>query len=341
MRRSRGVTIEDVARAAGVSRQTVSNVFNAPYRLKPETLQRVSALIEEMGYRPDQSARSLKSGTKRIIAYLTPAADDPANPNPVMSGFLEAMVTVSGEAGYKVLLVRPRPDQSREQAMDEVIASRTVDGFVLADVLHNDGRVAHLSDVGFPFVGFGRTAPGEPQTWVDVDTVQAMIDLVGLLASKGHRRVAFLGLESERPWVGHRHEGFQAGVRRFGLDTSPALEVVSPARDPDSVTETLRPLLTARARPSAVVAAGDWLAMGAYAAARAEGLSVGSDLAISGFNDLPVTAFLQPALTTVRHPLPEIANALVTRLLQVIGGGQPPPAGLLLPGTLVVRDSTG
>ncbi|WP_327583479.1 LacI family transcriptional regulator [Nonomuraea sp. NBC_00507] len=334
--RTRGVTIEDVARAAGVSRQTISNALNAPYRLKAETLERVSAVIEELGYRPDQSARSLKSGTRRIIGYPTPV-DDPANPNPLMGGFLEAVVAASGEVGYRILLVRPQPGQSQEQALDELIAARTVDGFLLSDILRDDPRVAHLAGAGFPFAAFGRTAPKQPQSWVDVDSVQAVIELVGMVAARGHRRVAFLASSSGQPWMDDRRDGFLAGVRRHGL----AGQVYSPGDDPDEIVAATRELLAGRNRPTAIVAGGDWLALGLYTAARAEGLEIGKDLAVAAFDDLPITGFLQPALTTVRLPLRRIAEALISRLLQIIEDGVTPQAGLLLPGELVIRPSLG
>ncbi|MDF2710787.1 MAG: LacI family transcription regulator [Nonomuraea muscovyensis] len=335
--RERGVTIEDVARAAGVSRQTISNALNAPHRLKAETLERVSAIIEKLGYRPDQSARSLKSGTRRIIAYPTPV-DDPANPNPLMGGFLEAVVAASGEAGYRILLVRPRPGQSQEQALDELIAARTVDGFLLSDILRDDPRVAHLTSTGFPFAAFGRTLPDQPQSWVDVDSVQAVIDLVGLVAARGHRRVAFLASTSGQPWMDDRRDGFLAGVRRHGL----AGQVYSvPGDDPGEIVTATRDQLAGRNRPTAIIASGDWLALGVYTAARAQGLEIGRDLAVVAFDDLPITAFLQPALTTVRLPLRRIAGALISRLLQIIEDGVTPQAGLMLPGEPVIRPSLG
>ncbi|MFI7442101.1 LacI family DNA-binding transcriptional regulator [Nonomuraea indica] len=335
--RERGVTIEDVARAAGVSRQTISNALNAPHRLKAETLERVSAVIDKLGYRPDQSARSLKSGTRRIIAYPTPV-DDPANPNPLMGGFLEAVVAASGEAGYRILLVRPRPGQSQEQALDELIAARTVDGFLLSDILRDDPRVAHLTSTGFPFAAFGRTLPDQPQSWVDVDSVQAVIDLVGLVAARGHRQVAFLASTSGQPWMDDRRDGFLAGVRRHGL----AGQVYSvPGDDPGEIVTATRDRLAGRNRPTAIIAGGDWLALGVYTAARAQGLEIGRDLAVAAFDDLPITAFLQPALTTVRLPLRRIAEALIGRLLQIIEDGVTPQAGLMLPGELVIRPSLG
>ncbi|WP_214411642.1 LacI family DNA-binding transcriptional regulator [Sphaerisporangium fuscum] len=331
--RPRGVSIEDVARAAGVSRQTVSNALNAPHRLRAETLERVTALIEEMGYRPDQSARSLRSGTRRVIAYTTPETD-PANPNALMSGFLEALVTASGEAGYRILLVRPRAGQGQAQALEEVIAARIADAFLLSDVLRDDPRVDYLARERFPFVVFGRTAPGVPQAWVDVDSVQAMIDLVGLLAARGHRRLAFLGMSADIPWLTHRMEGFRAGVRRHRLTGREAV-----VDDPEQVMAVAQGLLSRRPRPTALVMVDDWLAPGVYAAAQAEGLTIGEDLAVTGFNDMPYTTLLQPPLTTVRLPLRRIADALVSRLLQIVEDGAAPEAGLLIPAEPVLRQS--
>ncbi|MEV6040873.1 LacI family DNA-binding transcriptional regulator [Nonomuraea sp. NPDC052116] len=327
------MSIEDVARAAGVSRQTVSNALRAPHRLRAETLDRVTALIEEMGYRPDQSASSLRSGTRRVLAYTTPETD-PANPNALMSGFLEALVSAAGATGYRILLVRPRPGQEVVRALEEVIAARTADAFLLSDVVEGDPRVSFLSETGFPFAVFGRTGPELPQAWVDVDSAQAMIDVVGLLSERGHRRLAFLGMSAELPWLRHRTEGFRTGVRRFKLVAHEAT-----ADEPEEAVDVARTLLRRQPRPSALVLVDDWLAPSAYAAAQAEGLAVGVDLAITGFNDMPYARLLQPPLTTVRLPLRRLADALVSRLLQLIEEQVAPEAGLLLPAEPIVRAS--
>ena len=151
-------TIEEVARAAGVSRQTVSNALNAPRRVREATLTRVMDAIEQLGYQPDSSARSLRTGERRAIGYLTPA-DDPFDPNPLMGGFLEALVDAAGAEGFRVLLFRPAPGARDARAvLDEVIAARQVDGFVLSDVLEDDARVGHVARAGVPFVTFGRVA---------------------------------------------------------------------------------------------------------------------------------------------------------------------------------------
>ncbi|NUR30623.1 MAG: LacI family DNA-binding transcriptional regulator, partial [Catenulispora sp.] len=182
-------TIEEVARAAGVSRQTVSNALNAPQRVRDATLARVMDAIEQLGYQPDSSARSLRTGERRALGYLAPA-DDPFDPNPLMGGFLEALVDAAGAEGFRVLLFRPAPGARDARAvLDEVIAARQVDGFVLSDVLEGDARVEHVARAGVPFVTFGRLSP----SWVDVDNAAAVEAVVELLAALGHRQMVYLG----------------------------------------------------------------------------------------------------------------------------------------------------
>ncbi|MEU8515719.1 LacI family DNA-binding transcriptional regulator [Kitasatospora sp. NPDC048722] len=331
-------TIEEVARAAGVSRQTVSNALNAPHRVRPDTLERVTAAIRELGYQPDQSARSLRSGARRTIGYLSPV-DDPFDPNPLMAGFLEALVDAAGAQGLRVLLFRPAPGTSDAPgagdalaAIDALVAARQVDGLVLADVLRDDPRIAHVARVGVPFTTFGRTGPGEPQHWVDIGNGPAMAAVVRHLAERGHRRLGYLGGPEDLPWMAERRAGFLAEVRRLGLTAEVAA---------GSDVAALRGLLHRPDRPTAVAAASDLLALDVYEAVRAGGLTVGREVAVTGFHDTPLCRHLHPALTSVRLPLRAIAAALVERLLGQVRGDRAPGAGLELPTELVVRASSG
>ncbi|MER8184989.1 LacI family DNA-binding transcriptional regulator [Kitasatospora sp. NPDC094015] len=337
---ARQVTIEDVARAAGVSRQTVSNALNAPQRLRASTLARVTAAIDELGYQPDQSARSLRTGTRKVIGYPAPA-DNPADPNPLMGGFLQALVTAADAVGHRVLLFRSDPGQGAAavaRSFHGLIAGRQVDGFVLSDVVHDDPRVDVLTEAGFPFAAFGRTAPGRPQNWVDIDSTAATAALVDLLVGQGHRRICYLNSAASLPWLADRRAGFLravAGVPDGGF------EVGVPDDDPAALTRAVRRLLTGPDRPTALVCASDWLALTAYQAVRAAGLVVGDDVAVTGFNDIPLCTLLQPALTSVRLPLAAIAHHLVDRLITAVEDPAAAPAsGLLLPAEPVLRGSS-
>ncbi|MFH9349982.1 LacI family DNA-binding transcriptional regulator [Kitasatospora sp. NPDC017646] len=330
-------TIEEVARAAGVSRQTVSNALNAPHRVRPETLERVTTTIRELGYQPDQSARSLRSGARRTIGYLAPV-DDPYDPNPLMAGFLEALVDAAGEQGWRVLLFRPlRGAADPAAAIDELVAARQVDGLVLADVLAADARVDHVARLGVPFVTFGRTGPAQPQHWVDIANDAAMAAVVRHLAALGHRRIGYLGASEDLPWMAARRAGFLAEARRLGLSAG---SVTVTAARPEAAA--VRELLRGPERPTAVAAGSDLLALDVYEAVRAEGLAVGpGGVVVTGFHDTPLCRHLHPALTSVRLPLGAIAAALVGRLLDQVRGATPPPTGVELLTELVVRGSSG
>ncbi|MFI6447416.1 LacI family DNA-binding transcriptional regulator [Kitasatospora sp. NPDC050543] len=338
---ARQVTIEDVARAAGVSRQTVSNALNAPHRLRATTLARVTTAIDELGYQPDQSARSLRTGTRRVIGYPAPA-DDPANPNPLMGGFLEALVTAADAVGHRILLFRSDPRQGSAavaKALGGLIAARQVDGFILSDVVHDDPRVDSLADAGFPFTAFGRTAPGRPQTWVDIDSTTAMTGLVRTLLDQGHRRICYLNSAAPLPWLADRRAGF---LNAATAAPDGCFEVSVPADDPAALSRAVERLLTGPDRPTALVCANDWLALTAYEAVRTTGLAVGTDIAVTGFNDIPLCTLLQPGLISVRLPLATIADALVDRLLRAAEDpAEAPGSGLLLPAEPIWRASTG
>ncbi|MEU4117915.1 LacI family DNA-binding transcriptional regulator [Kitasatospora sp. NPDC028055] len=336
-------TIEEVARAAGVSRQTVSNVLNAPHRVRAETLARVSTAIRELGYQPDQSARSLRSGARRTIGYLAPV-DDPLDPNPLMAGFLEALVDAAGERGQRVLLFRPAPPEADPvAAIDELVAARQVDGLVLADVLTEDRRIAHVAGLGVPFVSFGRTGPGEPQHWADIANDAAMAAVVRHLAAQGHRRIGYLGAAEELPWMAARRAGFLAETRRLGLSAVTTTGPAAGAEPAPTVgpVAAVRELLRGPDRPTAVAAGSDLLALDAYEAIRAEGLAVGpAGVAVTGFYDSPLCRHLHPPLTSVRLPLRALAAGLVVRLLDQVHGEAAPTGGLELPTELVVRASS-
>lgn len=337
---ARQVTIEDVARAAGVSRQTVSNALNAPHRLRAATLARVTAAIDELGYQPDQSARSLRTGTRKVIGYPAPA-DNPADPNPLMGGFLQALVSAADAVGHRVLLFRSDPSQGSRtvaRAFHSLIAARQLDGFVLSDVVHDDPRVDVLAEAGFPFAAFGRTAPGRPQNWVDIDSAAATADLVRLLLDQGHRRICYLNSAASLPWLADRRAGF---LQAATAAPDGGFEVSVPDDDPAALSRAVQRLLGGPDRPTALLCSSDWLAVTAYQAVRAAGLAVGTDVAVTGFNDIPLCTLLQPALTSVRLPLATIAHALVDRLVTTVENPEAAPTtGLLLPADLVVRAST-
>lgn len=149
-------TLDSVATVAGVSRQTVSNVINAPERVAAETLGRVRTAIEDLGYRPNRIARSLRTRASRQIGYcVTPLP--PGTLNPVLDRFLHAITTSAAERGFHVLLFTAPSGSAGLERYAELLAQQAVDGFVLTDTVVGDRRQGWLTERGVPFVAFGRT----------------------------------------------------------------------------------------------------------------------------------------------------------------------------------------
>jgi DNA-binding LacI/PurR family transcriptional regulator len=330
-------TVDDVARAAGVSRQTVSNALNAPARLRPETLQRVLVVVGELGYRPNRAARSLRRRESRLVGlHIRPPQPDQAGS--VLDRFLHALAEHSARSGYHVL---PFATGDAEEicAFNELLGTTAVDAFVLTDTHRADGRVRWLLCRDAPFVAFGRPwDDGPPHAWVDVDGAAGIAMVVDHLVRRGHRRIGYIGWGEASELGNDRRSGWVTAGRRHGLDNAD-LEIRSVDRIADGADGASH-LMDRDDPPTALVCASDTLAMGALRALDIRGMGPGRDVAVTGFDDTPTAAALPVGLTSVRQPLEDVAAAIVKRLDAVLSGADVSDNGELLTPTLVVRGTS-
>jgi DNA-binding LacI/PurR family transcriptional regulator len=327
----RRATIDDVARAAGVSRQTVSNVVRGRGRLASATRDRVVAAIEQLGYKPHTGAASLRSGRTHRIAYPIPDAE--LHPgNVIMLEFLQFLVAAARERKHQVLVIGSYG--SGLEAIEDLVWTKSVDGFVLATMTDDDPRVALLAERQVPFVCFGRTSPAMPQHWVDIDNSAAIGDVTARVLARGHTSVAYLGYIPQGEWDVEREAGYQGAMTAAGLPVTVIRTGTAPAEVDATVAELLRP----PDRPTAVITGSDVLAAVCYAGATRTGLRIGVDLAVTGFDGSTVARILTPALTTVAMPLAEVAGRLVDRIVSAVGG-VPDERGEVLETTLIWGES--
>jgi DNA-binding LacI/PurR family transcriptional regulator len=327
------VTIATVARHARVSRQTVSNVINAPHLVREETRARVQAAIEELGYRVSQAARQMRTGRSRLIAARIEPARDGINGS-VFDRFLHGLTEAAALDGYRVVLYTAEDDAGEIAAYDELLASHDLDAFVLTSTHHGDPRTSWLAERDVPFVTFGRPwgdrfgdrPPGHP--WVDVDGRAGTAEATAHLLAAGHRRVGFLGWP-RCPGVGDdRRAGWEqtliaAGIDPTGLETSTEDQVADGVR-------AARQLLARPDPPTALVCVSDSLALGAMQGA--------PGVPVIGFDDTPVAHAV--GLTSVSQPLSEAAAECMRLLVDLLdrpGAHQPTP--VLLRPRLVIRSS--
>ncbi|MER7456077.1 substrate-binding domain-containing protein [Micromonospora sp. NPDC126480] len=317
-----------MAQRARVSRQTVSNVLNAPHIVREETRLRVQEAIAALGYRANQAARQMRTGRSRLIAVRIEPTRDGINGS-VLDRFLHGLTETAEAAGYRVMLYTAHDTEREIATYDDLLGSYDLDAFVLTGTDHGDPRTAWLARRGVPFVTFGRPwdAP-DAHPWVDVDGAAGTAEATTHLLTAGHRRIGFLGWPAGSGVGDDRRSGWHrtlvaAGVDPVGLDR----ETV------DGIAEGERAAggLLAEAAPTALLCASDSLALGALQAARA----TAPEVAVIGFDDTPVAAAV--GLTSVSQPLGEAAARCVDLLTAVLDGRHHTTGHVLLQPALVRR----
>jgi DNA-binding LacI/PurR family transcriptional regulator len=332
-------TIVQVARRASVSRQTVSNVINAPHRVRDGTRERVEKAISELGYRPLTSAQGLRTGRSRLIALGFPTLG--GAPSQILDAFLHALTAQTQERGYRVVLATSDDDASEIEAYDDLLGRYDVDALILTGTHVGDQRIPWLARRGVPFVTFGRQwRAGATHSWVDVDGASGVRDATDHLVEAGHRRVAFLGWPDGSGVGEDRRSGWEQSCRTNGLATRGLLRKV-----PESIAQArvaTASLLDGPRPPSAIACVSDVVALGAWIEFTARGREPGRDLAIVGFDDSPTAAVI--GLSSVAQPLAVAARACLDCLQAMLGEGgggrDASPRQILLTPRLVVRKSS-
>jgi DNA-binding LacI/PurR family transcriptional regulator len=335
---TRQVTIQDVARAAAVSRQTVSNVLNGSGRVGDAARARVLEAVAALGYQPHHGARSLRSRRTRQFAYVMARAQLIPG-NYIMQQFLQSLAAACARRSYGMLTVVPDGDPRDE--MRRLIASRSVDGFLLSEMQLDDPRVRLLTEAGMAFACFGRTGPALVQSWVDIDNRGAVAAAVEHVLDQGFGRVAYLGYRTPNFWYAERLAGFRQGLAARGI---PADQAEMLLVDDASARRKIRSLLSAGrsgVRPDAVVTSSDRLAGVVYSVASELRLRIGQDLAVTGFDGSAAAALMHPVLTTVTIPVDEIARRVVARALRQLEHGPDQQPGEVVPAELRLGESTG
>ena len=330
----RKITINDVADAAGVGRQTVSNVLNGSGRVGAATRARVLDVVAELGYHPHEGARSLRSRRTMQLAYLMPEVQlQPSNL--IMMQFLQSLVAAGAKHDYRMVVVA-HPTDPREE-IRRLVASRSVDAFVMSDLQPGDPRAELLCELGVPFACFGRTSPGLPQYWADIDNAAAEAAAVHHVLGRGYTRPGYVGYASDSYWDIAREAGFRAGLASHGIPGEGAglLQV----DDDASAAHRIRSFISS-ARPDAVLTGSDKIAQTVYDVATELNLHIGRDLAVTGFDGSMRAELLHPRLTTVAIPVDDIAQRVVGRVLRQLDQGPDSGPGEIVPTPLRPAGST-
>lgn len=329
-------TLETVAEAAAVSRQTVSNVLNAPHLVRPATRERVEAVIAETGYRPVKAAQTLRTRRSHLIAAGIPA---PAEGSELLDRFLHALTDQAQRRGYRLLLFTAAGDSAEIGTYDALLSEHDLDAFVLTGTHTGDSRTTWLARHKVPFVTFGRPwGAAARHSWVDVDGAAGLRAATEHLIAAGHRRIALLGWPDGSGVGDDRRSGWQQACAAAGLDTAGLVcQVTENLADGRTACAAL---LDSPRPPTAFACVSDTVALGAWTELTARGLVPGKDAAVTGFDDS--AAAVVTGLTSVAQPVGDVAAACLDslqRLLAARDGRARPHDRILLKPRLVVRSS--
>lgn len=326
-------TIRDVARRAGVSHQTVSRVLNGSRRVRSETRQAVEAAIAELGFRPNAIARSMARGHTRTLACLAPNLTDYT-----FASLVEGAQDAARQNGYFLLAASARDVAAFQSLYDALLASGRTEGVLVINP-YADARHTVLTDQ-FPTVLAGARPRAEALSSVALDDVAVGRQATDHLLRLGHRRIAMLTGPLEEDCTQDRAQGYREALIAAGIGPDPLLTVGGDWTARSGAAAFARLAALPRAlRPTAVFAHNDQIALGLLHAAREAGLQLPRDLSVVGVDDIPLTAFSAPPLTTWRQDFAAIGRRAAELLIHAVENEAAAHEHLLLPATLIERAS--
>lgn len=328
------MSIQAVARKAGVSVATVSRAFNFPDKVTPATRALVESVARELGYLPNASARTLRTQRSRVLGVVLPTLL-----NPTFAECLQGIAAAAHAAGYAILPLTTAYEIAQEEDAVRRLIAANVDGMILVvSSPSTSAALARLQAAGSPYVLAYNRHPAHP--CVSVDSEAAAAEVVARLVALGHRRIEMVsGTLAASDRSQQRYRGYLQGMAAAGLTAPPLLEVPFVESAVDAVSRHLQQ----PGRPSALFCSNDLLAIRSLRAAARAGLQVPRDLAVVGFDGIALGEDLTPMLSTVAQPNSQIGARSVELLVQALANGTPlsPEAGLLLPHAFRTGESCG
>lgn len=335
------VTQADIARRAGVSQRTVSNVVNGLPSVSADKLERVNAAIRELGYSPSLAARSLRVGRSGVLQLVVPELDVP-----YFAELARGVIKCAEDQGYAVMVRQTLGDRERERDALEGSAAEYAEGTILSAVGPVEELMANR-EFRAPVVLIGERTGMGVVDHIGIDDIAAAAAATAHLIESGRQRVAFIGAhpDSSLRMAALRFTGYRRALESAGLAVDPDLVMQTGSYHRRDGESAMRALLDGDHAPDAVFCATDLLALGAVRVNHEKGLRIPDDIAIVGFDGLEEGRYSVPALSTIEPDKGEIARASVETLLNRIrerdaGGDRSVVRDLQIPFSLVIRESS-
>ncbi len=333
------ITSFDVAKKSGVSRTTVSFVLNnvPGISISDATRQRVLQAAKELNYHPDSSGRKLASGKSYTLGLVLRQSSEQVFADALLPQVLLGIEQAASAQGYQVLLKALEPQDGNGYM--RLVNENHVDGIILSGPRQDETEIIRLHREGLPIMLMGQL-PESSLPFVDIDAVDGSTRAVRHLLEAGHRRIGLItNAALEYTSAQQRRIGYLQALQEAGIEEDEVL-MQEGTYTPASGFKAMQALLQVSPPPTAVFVASDVVCLGAILAIKHANLSIPRDIAVVGFDDIPMADFYDPPLTTIRIPSYGLGWAAGERLVRLVQGEVLDQEGVLLESELVVRKSS-
>ncbi len=325
------VTIKDIAKIAGVSHTTVSRALRDHPAIAPETVQRIKKIAAEQGYLPSAVARGLKTSRSRTVGVIVSSID-----NPFWSEVLQEIDDVLHPAGYSLFVVASHRDKLREKEIVRAMVERRVDGVLLCSPNFSVDQGRLMFEYGLPVAVVNNQGAEDYLYSIYTDNDYGSRMALRHLISLGHRRIAYLGSSQGGRTTVEREQGYRAEMEAAGLPIDNALIYPGGQGTPAGGFAGGEYFLSLKEPPTAIFCFNDFMAIGVYSALYQAGVHIPQDISVVGFDNIAISAYLTPPLTTFHQPKDKL-GAEAARLMLYLFEPRPEMAQLPEPQTIVLR----
>jgi LacI family transcriptional regulator len=332
------LTLDDVAKIAGVSTATVSRVINNYPHVSKSVRESVQKVIDETGYQPNVAARSLASNRTNVLGLVIPNSVSNFFTDPYFSRLIEGIAYACNENDYVFSLFIFNSKEVEHKFFPRLTRRGMVDGIIIQSTGLHDEAVNYLTEGDIPFIIAGRSINAPDASYVDVENLDGAYKATRHLIQLGRRRVATITGTLDTSVGMDRLEGYRNALADSRIDIDERLISEGDFTELGSYYATRRLLPY---NPDAIFVASDSMALGTIRVLREENISIPEDIALVGFDDLPPAQSAIPPLTTIRQPIRRFGTTLVDTLVDILENGPTPPRKIIFDTELVIRESCG
>jgi DNA-binding LacI/PurR family transcriptional regulator len=334
-----GVTLNDIAKLAKVSPSTVSRAIANNPKISIATREKIFKIMKELDYHPNIIARSLANKSTKIIGIIIPGIAEKAFQHPFFPEVLRGISSIAYKYKYNVLISSVSNPEEEKQTLRQFACGGITEGIILLASRVNDPSVAELVKINFPFVVIGKPEREHEVNWVDNNNFTIGYELTKHFIELGHKKIAFLGVSSNFIVTLDRLNGYKKALNDNGITVDERLIIESKFID-DNGFDLMKQLFERGITPTGVMAGDDLLAFGVIKFINEHGLKMPEEIAVAGFNNVPLANYCSPPLTSVEINAFGLGTKAFELLLTAINSDCKSYNRTIVPAELIIRGST-